>query len=121
MSSNDTKSFESGAERRESTRHDVKLDVNYRHGDNYLFSRTSDASDMGIFLVAEDPLPAGAVLELEFKEPNTREPIRVLGRIAWVENGARGKEPGMGIQFIDLTPEVQARIKSLIRIFALLD
>ena len=119
MAAKDTNSF--GTERRESTRYDVRLDVNYRHGDNYLFSRTSDASDLGIFLVSEDPLPVGSSLELEFNAPHSREPIRVLGTVTWVEHGVSGKEPGMGIKFIDLTQEVQARIKSLIRIFAILD
>lgn len=119
MTADDTRSFET--ERRESTRYDVRLDVNYRHGDNYLFSMTSDASDLGIFLVSEDPLPVGSTLELEFNAPSSREPIRVAGTVTWVEHGATGKEPGMGIKFIDLTPNVQARIKSLIRIFAILD
>ncbi len=119
MTADDTKSF--GSERRESTRYDVRLEVNYRHGDNYLFSRTSDASDLGIFLVSENPLPVGSSLELEFNAPHSREPIRVLGTVTWVEHGASGKEPGMGIKFLELTPQVQTRIKSLIRIFAILD
>ena len=119
MNFEDTKAL--GVERREKTRYKVKLDVNYRHGDTYLFSRASDASELGIFLVSDTPLPTGAKLELEFKAPNTREPIRVAGRVAWVETGTHGKDPGMGIQFLDLTPEVQKRIRALIRIIAYFD
>jgi uncharacterized protein (TIGR02266 family) len=95
--------------------------VNFRQGDNYLYCRSSNVSELGIFLVSADPLPPGTILELEFKQPGSRHPIRVKGEVRWIELGAGGAEPGMGIQFIDISKEVQVQVRSLIRTIAYLE
>ena len=120
MTPDDTKSF-SGDDRRERIRYAVRVDVNYRHGDTYLFARTSNVSELGIFLVSDNPKPEGTILALEFRLPNSRRSMEVKGRVAWVDRGQGGNEPGMGIQFVDLVPEVQQQIKSLIRTMAFID
>lgn len=119
MTPDDTQSFSD--ERRERTRYSVHIDVNYRHGDTYLFSRSSNVSELGIFLVSDNPPPKNTMLNLEFHIPNARHPIRVSGRVAWVEDGKSGAEPGMGIQFVDLGPEIQKQIRSLIRTMAFIE
>jgi len=119
MDPEDTKSFSD--ERRERTRFPVRIDVNYRHGDTYLYSRSSNVSELGIFLVSENPAQKGARLALEFHIPHVRNPISVTGKVAWVEDGQSGAERGMGIQFVDLTPEQQKQIRSLIRTVAFID
>lgn len=119
MTPDDTKSFTD--ERREKTRYPVRVDVNYRHGDTYLFSSTSNVSELGIFLVSENLKPKDTILALEFHIPNIRRSIQVSGRVAWVDDGRSGAEPGMGIQFVDLTDEARRQIKSLIRTMAFID
>jgi uncharacterized protein (TIGR02266 family) len=108
-------------DRRGRARTDVKLDVNYRHGDVYLYSRSSNASEFGIFLLSDEPRPVGSLLELEFKTPHARQPIKVTGKVVWVEENKGGAETGMGVQFVDLDSETQQRIRSLIRIVACID
>ena len=108
-------------ERREQARFAAKLKVNYRHGDTYLYSRTSNVSELGIFLLSDEPLPPGSVLELEFNAPESRHPICVTGQVRWVEEGGLQTESGMGIQFIDLTPDLKARLRSLIRTVAFIE
>ena len=78
-------------------------------------------SELGIFLVSDTPLPKDTMLALEFRLQNLRNPICVSGRVAWVEDGLTGAEPGMGIQFVDLTQAVRQQIRSLIRTFAYID
>jgi uncharacterized protein (TIGR02266 family) len=121
MTPDDTRSFTDERERREKIRYPVRVNVNYRHGDTYLFSSTSNVSELGIFLVSEDPKPKDTILSLEFNVPNLRRPVQVAGRVAWVEDGRSGAEPGMGIQFVDLTDEARRQIKSLIRTTAFID
>lgn len=108
-------------ERRGRERYTAKLDVNFRHGDNYLYCHSSNVSELGIFLVSPKPLPPGTVLELSFKCGGSRHPIRVTGEVRWIEKGASGAEPGMGIEFIDLIPEIRTQIRSLIRTIAYLE
>jgi uncharacterized protein (TIGR02266 family) len=119
MNQYDDSSFDE--ERRGQIRYDARLNVNYRQGDTFLYSRSSNVSEMGIFLLSETPFPPGSVLELEFAAPGSRRPIRVTGQVRWVETGREDTEAGMGIQFIDLKPEVKAQLKSLVRTIAYLE
>ena len=119
MGSKDT--LQHDRERRGKTRYNVSLAVNYRYGDAYLYSRASNASEFGIFLVSADPLPLGSAIRLEFEVPHAREPVTVSGEVMWVEDGSGGQDPGMGIKFVDLDPEKQRRIRSLIRVVACID
>jgi type IV pilus assembly protein PilZ len=97
------------------------MDVNYRHGETYLFSRASNLSELGIFLVSNDPLPKGSRLELQFSSLSGAEPLVVDGEVVWIDHGAHNREPGMGIRFINPSVETQQRIKALIRTLAYLE
>ena len=82
-------------ERRTTHRHKVRMDVNYRHGETYLFSRASNLSELGIFLVSIDPLPKGSRLELQFSPISGGEPMVVDGAVVLVTLGiARVAEAG---------------------------
>jgi uncharacterized protein (TIGR02266 family) len=114
----DTKTM---VERRRQPRHDIKLDVNYRHGDTYLYSRSSNISELGIFLVTGNPAPRGQRIELSFNVPGEEEPLQVHGEVRWIVHGSSGAEPGMGIRFIDPSDESRRRVKELIRTMAVLE
>jgi type IV pilus assembly protein PilZ len=118
MGEDDTRAY---AEKRSQPRHAVRLEVNYRCGDTYLFSRSSNLSEMGIFLTTPTPLSKGTQLELDFADPGFDEPIRVLGEVMWTLGAGPGVEPGMGVRFIDPSPETRARVKALIRTMAYLE
>jgi len=112
-----TRSFD---DRRRDTRHEARLEVNYRRGDTYLFSRSSNISELGIFLMTNEPLLSGAIIELRFNTPRGQEQIEVTGEVMWVDPG-EDSEAGMGIRFINTSDEVRRRIKTLIRTVAYLD
>ncbi|MCK9459858.1 MAG: PilZ domain-containing protein [Proteobacteria bacterium] len=118
MGEDDTRSY---AEKRRQPRHAIRVDVNYRFGDTYLFSRSSNLSEMGIFLATPTPLARGTRIELSFADPAAPEPIRVDGEVVWTIEAKPGVEPGMGIRFIDPTPAARARVKALIRTTAYLE
>jgi uncharacterized protein (TIGR02266 family) len=111
---------DAGQERRVHTRHKAKIDVNYKHGDTYLFSKTENLSEFGIFLVSTTPFEKGTKLELTFRQPEGGEPIEVTGEVMWVEQEGNGRKPGMGIRFIEPNEKQRARIKTLIRTVAYL-
>ncbi len=118
MTSDPTQSFD---DRRREKRHEITLDVNYRHGDTYLYSRSSNLSEMGLFLVTRAPLAKGTTLELHFNVPGEVQPIEVSGEVVWVEKADASSEPGMGIRFNDPSEETRQRVKTLIRTMAYLD
>lgn len=118
MSDEETRAY---AEKRRLPRHPIRMDVNYRCGDTYLFSRSSNLSEMGIFLTTPTPLTRGTRIELTFADPGSTEPIRLAGEVVWTVGAAEGGEPGMGIRFIDPEAGARARIKALIRTIAYLE
>jgi len=114
----DTKTL---GDRRREPRHAIKIDVNYRHDETYLYSHTGNISEMGIFLLAENPLPVETTIELRFAVPGESEPWRVEGEVRWVVHPGSGKPAGMGVKFVEPSDEFRQRIRELIRTMAYLE
>ena len=111
-----------GAERREHARYDLSVEVDYSHGDTFLFSYIENISEMGIFIRTEDPLALGTEIELAFTPPGG-ERLRLRGEVVWinpVKPGGENLNPGMGVRFVDLGPEDRERVVDLVRTIAYL-
>jgi type IV pilus assembly protein PilZ len=110
-----------GRERREHRRVMVSMEVDYSCDNTFLFAYITDLSAMGIFIQTSAPHPPGTSLNLRF-QPAGGPQLDVEGRVIWV-NPARKHDsinPGMGVQFVDLTPAQREQIKALVRTFAYL-
>jgi type IV pilus assembly protein PilZ len=110
-----------GRERREHQRVLVSMEVDYRCDNTFLFAYITDLSAMGIFIQTNDPLPPGTSLNLRF-QPAGGAQLDVEGRVIWVNPPRKHDSinPGMGVQFVDLTPAQREQIKALVRTFAYL-
>ena len=110
-----------GRERREHQRVLVSMEVDYRCDNTFLFAYITDLSAMGIFIQTENPHPPGTLLNLHFKPPGGAQ-LDVEGRVIWVNPPRKHDSinPGMGIQFVDLTPAQREQVKVLVRTFAYL-
>ena len=95
-----------GADRRVHTRVTVDLEVDYKSADNFLFAYITDISAMGIFIRTNVPEPPGSRLNLRFTPPGGPQ-LNLEGRVMWVNPYRPGSydniNPGMGVQFIELT------------------
>jgi len=113
-----------GAERRIHERIPVDLEVDYRASDTFLFAYITDISAMGIFVRTETPAPKGTVLNLRFCVPGG-EPMELEGEVIWVNSprpdDAEGRNPGMGVQFNDLSAAQREEMLRLVRTFAYLN
>lgn len=118
----DSSKSQGGLERRLHERFDTSISVDYSSGETFLFSYIQNISEMGIFIRSDEPLPIGSVLELRFA-PDGQEPIELAGEVTWV-NPYRpfgdNLNPGMGVRFQQLTPEMRERIVALVRTVAYL-
>jgi type IV pilus assembly protein PilZ len=112
----------SGIERRQFERYETSISVDYSSGDTFLFSYIQNISEMGIFIRSDDPFPIGTVLQLRFA-PEGQEVIELTGEVTWV-NPYRpfgdNLNPGMGVRFRDLAPDMRERIVALVRTVAYL-
>ncbi len=111
-----------GHERREHERVLVNFEVDYKCDDTFLFAYITDLSAMGIFIRTAMPLPPGTRLNLHFAPPGSPE-LNVEGEVVWTNQhraNAESPNPGMGVQFLDLTPAQRDQVMSLVRTFAYL-
>lgn len=110
------------SDRREHARFDTRLEVDYRSGENFLFSYIQNISEMGIFIRSDAPLPVGTEIDVRF-QPEGEAPVQLRGQVVWVNPvkiGGDNLNPGMGVRFLDLTPELRERLVSLVRTIAYL-
>jgi type IV pilus assembly protein PilZ len=118
----DSGGSQGGIERRLHERFETSISVDYSSGDTFLFSYIQNISEMGIFIRSDEPLPIGTVLELRFA-PDGQEAIELAGEVTWV-NPYRpfgdNLNPGMGVRFQYLSPEMRERIVALVRTVAYL-
>ena len=110
-----------GRERREHERVAMRLEVDYRSDDTFLFAYITDMSAMGIFIQTVTPKPPGTLLNLRFRTKDGKR-LDIDGRVIWINqpHGADSINPGMGVQFVDMTPGEREQIMGLVRTFAYL-
>jgi uncharacterized protein (TIGR02266 family) len=116
-----------GADRRVYERVLVDLEVDYRADETFLFAYITDISEMGIFVQTNSPEPEGTRLNLCFRLPTELGGtlMELEGEVIWVNphrpGDPDGRNPGMGIQFVDLTPQQRDDLLRMVRTFAYLD
>src|ERR1700729_2676340 len=105
-----------GSERRTHDRFEVTWAVDCVADDTFLYASIANISEMGIFVRSTEPLVLGTRLELAFAPPG-HESFRLAGEVAWI-NPVRADgdnpNPGMGIRFIDLTPDNRERLVEVV-------
>lgn len=111
-----------GADRREHARYDADLSVDWANGDHFLFSYITNISKMGIFIRSDDPPPVGTELRLRFGLADADQ-LAIDGVVAWinpVREDGDNPNPGMGVQFVNLTAEQREQVVAVVRTIAYL-
>jgi len=113
-------------DRRSAERHPLRTRMDYRDatGGNFLYEYTQNISAGGIFIETREPLEVGTVVEMRFQPPGADEPIEVTGKVMWInpyrENSDDNPNPGMGIQFEDITEETKEQLADVVKAIAYL-
>lgn len=115
-----------GSEKRAFERKPLRLELNYRHADggNFLYEHSTNISRGGIFIETSHPLPVGATLVIRFTPPAGGDELEVEGTVTWVNpvrDGDDNPNPGMGIEWSDLSDENRATIAGIVKAIAILD
>jgi type IV pilus assembly protein PilZ len=111
----------SNANRRQATRVDVSWDVDCATDQTFLYAAIRNISELGIFVLTREPLEIGTRLLLKFAPPGSRESFSVHGVVQWINPVrplAENLNPGMGVLFVDLTPETRERLVDAVRTIA---
>jgi type IV pilus assembly protein PilZ len=107
-------------ERRAADRYEVTWSVDCETPDTFLYASITNISALGIFVRTNDPLPIGTRMTLRFAPPG-EEPFALHGLVQWVNPfriGGDNPNPGMGIQFAELTGNDRERLIEIIKTIA---
>lgn len=111
----------SASNRRLHDRIDVAWDVDCETEDTFLYASIRNVSELGIFVMTREPLEVGTQLMLRFSPPGGDESFDLEGTVQWV-NPVRvlsdNRNPGMGILFVNITPDDRERLVSAVRTIA---
>ncbi len=108
-------------DRRTFDRHAVEWSVDCVTDDTFLYAAITNISEMGIFVACDSPFEVGTLVSLRFDGKGAAEPFALPGRVQWVNRHgplSRCRNPGMGIQFVDLKPDEREQIVETIRTIA---
>jgi c-di-GMP-binding flagellar brake protein YcgR len=121
--------YPSGADRRRAPRLAKAFDLTYQVKslpdektlietlDKLLTGQTSDVSAVGVSMWTARMLMPGTTIELVLPSPiHGADPIRIDARVAWCQPHTEGGvvRSRMGLEFVDVAPDVQARLLQLI-------
>ncbi|RLA94526.1 MAG: hypothetical protein DRG25_02305 [Deltaproteobacteria bacterium] len=113
-------SLEVKKERRKHDRVPRKFKITYPSPQALINSYLSNISLGGVFIKTKHPLDPGARFILKIFLPDGGKELEVNCEVAWIrtEEKETPKEklpPGMGIKFLDLSPEGKKRINQILR------
>lgn len=104
------------ADRRTAPRHELELEVGFETDHNFYTGLTQDISTGGLFVATSELRRVGERIKVKFKLPNQVAPIEVETEVRWIREHRPGSglEPGMGLRFVNLPPEMQKHINSFL-------
>src|SRR5688572_31950079 len=84
---------------------ETKVQFKFDRFSGFISEYSSNISPTGMFIVTENPEPAGRILDLEFRLGDGFEIIKGQGEVVWVRSApdGPGRPPGMGIRFMELS------------------
>ncbi|MBX3270679.1 MAG: response regulator [Sandaracinaceae bacterium] len=92
-------------ERRRAYRFAARIKVRFRSIEELVTAYTEDVSRGGLYVTAAQQLPPGTEVQLSLELPDGGEPALVPARVAYLLDEptarAQGRNPGMGMQFLE--------------------
>ena len=96
---------------------DIEIEVSVTSDHNFYTGFTTNISEGGLFVATNLVRAVGTELEFTVKLAPDPKPVRVTGIVRWVREPnplTRDFDPGMGIEFTNLAPQLRERINDFI-------
>jgi len=91
-------------------RHPVTLGVRFRSARDFVLEHATNISRGGIFILTHDPPPLDTAVQVEIQLPDDVASVTSNGIVVHRQLAVGGKQPGVGVQFIDSGDEFRDRI-----------
>lgn len=92
------------------------MEVTFESDHNFFMGFSENISEGGLFIATHSLREVGTRIALTFELPEGRA-IHATGEVRWVRlyNERSDAPPGLGLSFVDLTPEDAAEISAFVR------
>jgi type IV pilus assembly protein PilZ len=100
--------------KRESPRIATNIEIKFREKGSFVRSYMLNVNNGGLFLKTEKPLSIDAEVTMRIQLPDDQEMMVVEGRVVWTNKKSKAFPAGMGIQFTEIMPEHQKKIKAFV-------
>lgn len=99
---------------RNAPRISTDLQLVSRNSGNSVDSRILNMSSGGVFIKTDHLLPVDAEFSLHLELPGDPDVMTLRARVVWTKSVASASPAGMGIQFVDISPEHEKKIVSFV-------
>ncbi len=104
-------------EKRSDERVITEIKLKFKSANGFVQKYTEDISKGGVFIKTDKPLPFDTKVKVLLELPDSGQ-IELDGRVVYIlrkdEAKAMMRSPGMGIQFVNVSPEINKRLEDLI-------
>jgi uncharacterized protein (TIGR02266 family) len=104
---------ESWSDTRRGNRHSVEIEVNVASHSNLYLGFTENLSSGGVFVATYVAKPIGSHIEVNLTFPGG-DALKVHGVVRWLRDATPDDWPGMGVQFENLSPDDEAKIRKFL-------
>ena len=106
-------------ERRTNRRLPIRVMVEYETTEDFLIDYTANVSIGGMFIQTKEPLEKGTRFRMRFRLPDRKKLIETYAVVRWVVSpeDSGPMQPGMGVQFDELSPKDLRDVQALIGIW----
>jgi uncharacterized protein (TIGR02266 family) len=100
-------------ERRIAPRYELDVAVTFESQHNFFAGLTRDLSSGGLFIATSVLRPIGECVRVRLTLPGSDEVLDAITEVRWVRQGgvAGAMEPGMGLEFLQMSPRTKQAIK----------
>lgn len=106
-------------DKRNHKRYTAIFSVRFQNENAFIDAYTRDISAGGLFIKTNVFPPINSTVLIKLHPPHAGNPIELLGRVVHVIDAEKakklGREPGFGIEFVDMDDEKKAAIESIIK------
>jgi uncharacterized protein (TIGR02266 family) len=102
--------------RRRPDRFSVELEISVTTEHNFYAGFVENLSHAGLFIATHVVRPIGSQVEFSIALDDDKEPIKGLGEVRWIRqySDTSDAHPGMGLRFLELSPEGRKRIEQFL-------
>ena len=96
---------------RRTPRYKIREKIEFHNSKTFVSSYMLDISAGGVFIETEVPLPIDAPCALRLNIPGDQEIMDLQGHVVWIKQRSKSFPAGMGIHFINVSPEQAMKIQ----------